>query len=333
MLKVEEEFRRKMKKFGESKTEDQMAGKSANRKLNEKWNIKLQLKADLFEDIFRFLRSMQYKTIFRFREKNVKLFVMDESTSHMAYVVIDRTEISDYISGVVNGVIDEKEIKEKEIKDGSIDVDSGNDNDEIVVYCETDVIEEMSINGKYPVDVYFDTLDKQRMYIVNAKNKKSRRLMSTDNQDSSSSSYKSYEDKIQSWIKDQNTFKMSVGYKGFKDVMASLDKIKGDKKEVQVVEIKFGINEIEFNVGSGDDVKSSSDIMYGEDIAVRGKREVTNLYNLEYLVKFGRLDFDNTVNFYINEEYPLIMGSNFGHGKFEIYYVVANRADAEEYKD
>lgn len=286
-----------------NKDTNEVVGKGNNRKLDEKWNIKFTIEADFFEWIFRFLREIGYSTIFRFNKDDIKIFVLDESTSHAAYVLIDRIGVAEYI---VNGIVEENEI---------------------VVYVEMDMVEEMLLNNRYPVDIYFDTLEKKKMYIVNGKNIEMRRLTSLDNKDNTNSSYEMYLGKITGWIKNENTFKMIVGYNGFKGVIGSLEKKKGKKDETKIVDINFGKGDIEFVVGGAEnETKTSSIMMYGEDIFVRGIRDVHKSFNLEYVVKLGRLKFDNNISFYVNESLPLVFESKFGLGKVLIYYFIAPKS-------
>lgn len=299
-------FMEKVNKLnGFDKKEDEVIGKGNNRKLDEKWNVKVTLGSDFFDEIFRFLRELGYNTIFRFDNNGMKIYILDASTSHAAYVLIDKTEIAEYT------------IKDKD------------DNSELVIYVDMDVVEEMSLNNKYPVDIYFDTLEKKKMYIVNGKNIEKRRLNSLDNKDNTNSTYLLYLEKIMGWINNENTFKVGVGYNGFKGVIGSLDRKKGKQKETKLVDIKFGKNDIDFIVGGAeDDVKSSSIMMYGEDILVRGIRDVQLSFNLEYIVKLGRLKFNNNVSFYVNERLPLVVESKFGTGKILVYYFIAPRKES-----
>lgn len=286
-----------------NKKEDEVIGKGNNRRLDEKWNIKVTLGVDFFDEVFRFLRELGYNTIFRFNKEGMKIYILDASTSHAAYVLVDKTEIAEY-----------------NIKDGS--------DKELVLYVDMDIVEDMALNNKYPVDIYFDSMDKKRMYIVNGKEIVRRRLNSLDNKDNTNSTYGIYLEKIMGWIKNENTFKVGVGYNGFKAVIASLDRKKGKQKETKLVDIKFGIDDIDFIVGGAeDDVKSSSIMMYGEDILVRGIRDVKFSFNLEYIVKLGKLKFNNNVSFYVNEGLPLVVESKFGTGKILVYYFIAPRKD------
>lgn len=299
------------------KKEDEVIGKGNNRKLDEKWNIKVTVGADFFDEIFRFLRELGYDTIFRFNKEGMKIYILDASTSHASYVLVDKTEMAEYKN--LDGLgLDGKELKELDGKE------------ELVIYVDMDVIEDMLLNNRYPVDMYFDTIEKKRMYIVNGKEIVRRRLNSLDNKDNTNSTYEMYLDKIFGWIKNENTFKVGVGYNGFKGVIGSLEKKKGKQKETKMVDIKFGKDDIDFIVGGGEDeVKSSSIMMYGEDILVRGLRDVQVRLNLEYVVKLGKLKFNNNISFYINENLPLVVESKFGTGKIIVYYVIAPKKEQD----
>lgn len=298
---------------GIDKKDEDIIGKGNNRKLDEKWDIKVTVGADFFDDIFRFLREMKYNTIFRFSGDGMKVYVLDGSTSHAAYVLVDKTEMAEYVNNLV------------------LEGDGGEGSEgktEEVIYVDMDIVEDMLLNNKYPVDIYFDVSEKKRMYIVNGKEIVRRRLDSLDNKDDTNSTYEMYLEKINSWKNNERTFKMSVGYNGFKAVVGSLERKKGKQKETKKVNIKFGVDNIEYIVGGNEDeVKSSSIMMYGEDILVRGVRPVEKIFNLEYVVKFGKLKFNNNISFYVNESLPMVMESKFGAGKIIAYYVIAPRND------
>lgn len=287
--------------------ESEMVGKGVNRVLDESWNIKMTMDSEIFDGIIKFLQEMGYSTIFRFNNKEVKLYIIDPSNTHASLVIIDKTEMAEYVW------------KSKINTDNEIDYEEP-------VYVDTDVIEDMNISTKHPVDLYFDTVDKRKMYIVNEKEILSRQLNSMDNQDNTLSTYEGYIEKLNNiWLKNESSFKMIIGHNGFQTVVKSLEKKK--KSEIKFVHVKYGKNEIEFV--SRDNVRSSSIMLYGEDIIIGGTRDVEHVYKLEDYNKFGKLKFTNNINLYVNENLPLIMETKFGASRIVLYYLLAPR-DSDE---
>jgi hypothetical protein len=257
--------------------ESEMVGKGVNRVLDESWNIKMTMDSEIFDGIIKFLQEMGYSTIFRFNNKEVKLYIIDPSNTHASLVIIDKTEMAEYVW------------KSKINTDNEIDYEEP-------VYVDTDVIEDM------------------------------RQLNSMDNQDNTLSTYEGYIEKLNNiWLKNESSFKMIIGHNGFQTVVKSLEKKK--KSEIKFVHVKYGKNEIEFV--SRDNVRSSSIMLYGEDIIIGGTRDVEHVYKLEDYNKFGKLKFTNNINLYVNENLPLIMETKFGASRIVLYYLLAPR-DSDE---
>jgi len=313
-------FFSKIAKYDDKKEskEDEMIGKSSNRKLDEKWNVKIQFGVDFFNELFTFLNEMNYDTILRLSKQGIKIYVIDPSGTHLCYTMIDRTEMSEYINlENVENLIDNNKIDQ-------------NIEQETVIYVEFDMLNEISLNNKYPIDMYFDTKEKNTMYIVNGKTIESTRLKSLDNQDITIGTYQSYNEKLMNWLNNPESFIMNVSNISFGNVLKTLEKKKGekDKSTSRIVEINFKKNEIEFLIKN--EIKSSSIQMYGDDIAIQGERNVLMQLALKSLIKMAKLKLRTNVIFHINENLPFVIETKFGAGKINVYYTIAPRTDSEE---
>lgn len=297
---------------------NEMIGRTSNRKLNEKWNIKIQINSEFFTNLFKFLREMKYDTIFLFQKSGIRIYTIDASNTHLSYTLIDKTELSEYINS-----------KYSQLNDFTNNPE--NQEDETVIYVDMDLLEEMEINNKYPIDLYFDTIEKNKMYVVNSKTIESRRLNSTDNKDDQSlKTYDRFYKSLISYIKNESSFKMVVSSIAFKNVLMNLSKkVKksSDKggDSPKVLKVFFGKNDINFIVEN--EVKSSSIQMYGEDITLGGIRDVTAFYELKFFTKISKLNFENSVTFYVNENLPFIIEVRYGAGNIKFYYILAPRIE------
>lgn len=294
--------------------EDEMTGRNVNRILDEKWNIKIQIGTDFLVELFTFLGEMEYNAILRLTNKEVKIYIRDPSGTHLCYVIINKTEMSEYINTDITNQ-DVTNTQESE--------------PETVIYTDFDILEETILNNKYPTDIYFDTKDKNTMYIVNGKVIESRRLKSLDNQDPTSTTYVSFYEKLMRWLKSEESFIMNVSYVSFSNVLKFIERknTKKDKTVSKILEVNFRKNEIDFVIEN--ELKSSSVQMYGDDITIPGTRDVSLQFTLGILTKMARLKFRNNAILHINENLPLIIETKFGAGKIYLYYLVALRESEE----
>lgn len=311
----------KIKKFDEKPKEDskdeEMLGKSSNRKLEQKWNIKIQTGVDFFTEIFSFIKEMGYNVILGLTSKQIKLYKIDSSNTHLSYIILDKTEIAEYINtDNFNKIVSDMTPATSTIP---------TEENETLIYVEFDIIDEMSLNIKYPVDIYFDTKEKNTMYIINGKTLESRRLNDITNSDPTTSTYSMFYDRIQGYIKNENTFDIHISHIAFKNVLNVLDKkkTKKDKSSSNFLNIKFGLNDIDFLIGN--EIKSSSVQMYGDDIIVRGTKNVTLTIQLDFLAKFNKLKLMNNVILHVNDILPLVLETKFGAGRIKLYYMIAPR--------
>lgn len=306
---------------------DEMIGKASNRVLNEKWNIKIQTSADFFTELFRFIKEMGFNTVFGLTSRQIKIYKLNSvDNTHLAYITIDKTEVSEYINTdfVLTNLmpdISNPNLNKEENKD---------EENETLIYVEFDMLDELSFNNKYPVDIYFDTKERNTMYIVNAKSIESRRLNSTSiKTDPSLNTYKLHWDKMFAYIKNENMVDVTVSHVSLKNVLTSLEKkkTKKDKSSTGILKIKFGLSDIDFTMST--DSKSTSIQMYGDDIAIRGLREANIMLQLDFLVKFNKLNLINNVILHVYEKLPFIMETRFGAGNIRLYYVVSPRIEGE----
>lgn len=324
-------FFEKISKFDEPKEKqsqtNEMIGKASNRVLNEKWNIKIQVAADFFTEMFAFITEMGFNTVLGLTQKQIKIYKLNSAdNTHLTYITIDKTEISEYINTdfVLNTTLSDINIIKEENEN------TNNEETETFIYVEFDMLNELSFNPKYPVDIYFDTKEKNTMYIVNAKSIESRRLNDTTTKsDTSLNTYKIHWNKIFTYMKNENMVHVTVSHVALSNVLSSLEKkkTKKDKASTGILKIKFGLSDIDFLMSN--EIKSTSIQMYGDDIAIRGLQEANIMLQLDFLVKFNKLKLINNVVLHVYEKLPFIMETRFGAGKIKLYYVVSPRIEGE----
>lgn len=313
-------FFEKISAFDEPKDNqktDEMIGKSSNRALTEKWNIKIQIGADFFTEIFNFIKEMGFNTVIGLTSKRVRLYKLSADTTHLTYITIDKTEMSEYIN--VDNMTNSLTTENKD------EVET-----EHIVYVEFDMLDELEFDSKYPVDIYFDTKEMNTMYIVNDKTIESRRLNVTSTKnDPSLNSYKMYYDRTLEFIKHENMVDLTVSHVSFNKVLGRLEKKKSkkDKKSSGILKIKFGISEIDFLMSN--EIKSSSIQMYGDDIAIRAEKETNVVLQVDFLVKFKKLKLMNNVKIHVNENLPFILETKFGAGNIKLFYLISPRVETE----
>ncbi len=324
-------FFEKISAFDEPKDNqktDEMIGRSSNRALTEKWNIKIQVGSDFFTEMFAFLREMGFNTVIGLTSKRVRLYKLSADTTHLTYITIDKTEMSEYINtdSMTNILITEN----KSTESGATGTVIPETENETILYVDFDMLDELSFNNKYPVDIYFDTKVLNKMYIVNEKAIESRRLNDTSTKnDPSLNSYKMYYDKIIEFIKNENMVDLTVSHTAFSNVLGRLEKKKSkkDKSSSGILKAKFGTSEIDFMMSN--EIKSSSIQMYGDDIAIRAEREANVTLQVDFLVKFKKLKLMNNVKIHVNENLPFILETKFGAGNIKLFYLVSPRVETE----
>lgn len=279
----------------------EMAIKGSNRRFEEKWDIKFTMGSETFENIINFLNEIGFDVIMRFSKKDVKIYIMDISTTHAAHVIFDRTEFAEY---VVQGV---------------------DENSEKVVYIDTGIVGQLMINKDYPVDFYVDTEKEKRFYVVCGKEIVSKRLNSmNDELNATIQGYKNSYPKLKSLLDMKEFQKIVVNQGALKNVLASLSKKSGGNKACTLVDVVLKKNEIDFKIS--DETKYSSILMSGEDALVYPLREDEVMLNLEYCKKFSKLKLSYQSNLYISSVLPFIFETKLGAGKVNIYFVVAPRS-------
>ena len=316
----------------DSSQADEMIGKASNRVLNEKWNIKIQVGADFFTEMFAFITEMGFNTVLGLTQKQVKIYKLNAAdNTHLTYITIDKTEISEYINTdfVLNNLMPSTILASDINKTENVG-ENKDEEPETLIYVEFDMLNELSFNPKYPVDIYFDTKEKNTMYIVNAKSIESRRLNDTSTKnDTSLNTYKLHWDKLFLYMKNENMVHVTVSHVALSNVLGSLEKkkTKKDKSSSGILKIKFGLSDIDFTMST--EIKSTSIQMYGDDIAIRGLHEANIMLQLDFLVKFKKLKLINNVVLHVYERLPFIIETKLGAGKIKVYYVVSPRIEGE----
>ena len=284
-------------------------GKGANRHLDKSWNIKFTVGSELFKNIIEFIETVGYDTLMIFRKKEVSMLIIDKMQTHAISIKINRIEFIDYIV--------------KDLKD---------DDDEKVVYIDTSIItDELSINEKYPIDVYIDTLELNRFYIVNAKEIVGRQLEAlntTDAMESIVNKNKSMQNSIINMILGENYQKVIVNQIPFANLIKSMTKkTSKDKDSLTIATLCLRKHELDFVIEK--DIQSTSVVLSGEDILVYPIREDEVRFNLEFFNKFGKLKLTYAVILYISGGMPLVLETKLGGGKVVIHYLIAPRVDED----
>lgn len=287
-------------KSGEPKSSS-ITTKRINRRFNDEFDIKISIGAETFENIIEFLGEIGNDIIFRFKSKELILYILDVSTTHVAYVSISNTELTEYI-----------------IKDST----SGENSDEVVVYVDCSIIKKLTVNKEYPIDIYIDRINKKRFYIVNGKERVSKLLQSMDdNLSNTLQSYKGSTDKITALLGESSYQKVVVVQNGLKWVLNSLSKKASD--EVKLVKMVLKKHEIDFRIE--EDVQDASVLLSGEDVLVYPMTDDELECSIEYFSKFNKLKLTHPISLYCNSNMPLMFETKLGGGNIKLYFVIAPR--------
>lgn len=311
--------------------------KRINRRFFDEFDIKFSIGAETFANIIGFLGEIGYDVIFRFKPKELILYIMDVATTHIAYVSIPNTEVTEYIIkeyDTRNSDIEENEEDEgSEMGNGKYEngeIDENNKKierlqrkpNEVVVYVDCSIINDLAINKEYPIDIYIDRFNKKRFYIVNGKGRVSKLLQfMNDNINNTLQSYKGSTEKITDLLKESSYQKIVVVQSGLKWIFNSLSKKESDN--VKLVNVVLKKHEIDFRIER--DVQDSSDLLSGEDVLVYPITEDEFECSIEYFSKFNKLKLGHPVNMYCNSNLPLLLETKLGGGDIKLYFVIAPR--------
>lgn len=284
--------------------------KRINRRFNDEFDIKFSIGSETFENIIGFLGEIGHDIIFRFKKKELILYIIDVSTTHVAYVSIPNTELTEYI------------VKDKNIGNKASDEENSENSDEAVVYVDCSIIKKLAINKEYPIDIYIDRFNKKRFYVVNGKERVSKLLQSMDdNLSNTLQTYKGSTDKINALLGESSYQKIVVVHTGLKWIFNSLAKKESD--DVKLVNIFLRKHEIDFRIE--EDTQDASILLTGEDVLVYPITEDEFGYNIEYFSKFNKLKLGHPVSIYCNSNMPLMFETKLGGGNIKLYFVIAPR--------
>lgn len=285
--------------------------KRINRRFSDEYDIKFSIGAETFENVIGFLGEIGHDIIFRFKKKELILYIIDVSTTHVGYVIIPNTELTEY-------VVKDNNFGNEDNKNG----ENSKNSDEVVVYVDCSIIKKLAINKEYPIDVYIDRLNKKRFYIVNGKERVSKLLQSMDdNLSNTLQSYKGSTDKINALLGESSYQKIVVVHTGLKWIFNSL--AKKESNDVKLVNIFLRKHEIDFKIE--EDTQDSSVLLTGEDVLVYPITEDEFEYNIEYFSKFNKLKLGHPVSIYCNSNMPLMFETKLGGGNIKLYFVIAPR--------
>lgn len=278
--------------------------KGVNRRFNGLWDIKFTIGSETFENIVEFLGEIGYDVILKFRKNEMVIYIIDVSTTHVAYINIAKTDFAEY---EVVGITEDNEK---------------------VVYIDISIVNDLMINKDYPIEIYIDTLSKRELYIVNGKEIVSKRLNSMDdNLSLTLQTYKRADEKIYSLIENNEYQKVVVVHNALKNLLNSIAKKGGKDKDVKFVNVILGLREIDFRIE--DDQKNSSILLSGEDVLVYPISEDKIELNIEYFKKFNKLKLSYPVSLYCKGTMPLVFETKLGGGSIKLYFVVAPRVSTE----
>ncbi|MDD3474404.1 MAG: hypothetical protein PHP08_00690 [Candidatus Dojkabacteria bacterium] len=287
----------------------EFTGKSSNRKMDSsvKYDIHFTLGGGTFNNIISFLSEVEYTIALCFRKKEVCMISIEGGNSHGAFAKFQNIEFSYYS---IDSLKDEK--------------------DEKWILIDTSVItDELSINEEKPVDMYIDTIEKNRFYIINGKEKVEKQLntMSTsDGEDALVKKHKGFESMLTRLTGDEKYQKTVINYAPLTGLMKSLLK-KTDKSKDVTTLCSLYITKYELDWRVGDEVKQSSIMLSGEDIVVYPLKDDVFKFSLKFFNKFGKLKLNNSVEMYICGQMPIVLLSKLGGGGVRIWFLLAPRTD------
>lgn len=282
----------------------EFVSKGSNRKLDEPHDINFTIGSKLFYNLFTFINEMSYDVVMYFKKKEMRMIVIDPSTTHASSIRFDRIEFADY-----------------NIKDFE------NDDAERVVYIDSSIInDELNINENYPIDFYVDTKVNKRFYVVCGKEIVYNQL--NNYEQSLMKSYMLCNDSIDKLINNNDYQKMVISQNAMNNLLSSLlKKVNKKKNESTIISLQLRKGEIDFTIK--DEVKGSSVILNGEDIIISPLKDDNLSFELGYLTKLNKLRTILSYNssLYVNKNLPILFESKFGGNKIVLYYVIAPRIE------
>ena len=285
----------------------EFTGKGTNRKLTEPWNVHFTIGSGSFNNLITFASDIDYNMAFLFRKKEVQMIAIDPGDSHGTVIKFINIEFSDYnITGL------EKDDSEKWILiDSSV------------------ITDEMSINEEKPIDFYVDTIDKNRFYVINGKEKVERQLNSVNSSDGIDAllkRHKIFEVSLQKLISDERYQKVVVNYAPLTNVIKSLSKKTDKQKEASTLcSLYLTKYDLDFRIES--DVKNSSIMLSSDDVVVYPLKDDVFKFNLKFFNKFGKVKLNNSAEMYICGSMPIVLSSKLGGGGIRVWYLVAPLID------
>ncbi len=287
---------------------NEFTGKTTNRKLDEPYNIHFTIGSGIFSNLILFLSDIDYNVALLFRKKEVQMIAIDPGDSHGSVVRFDKIELSDYTHNL-----------EK-------------DDDEKWIMIDTSVItDDMSINEEKPIDFYVDTLQKNRFYVINGKERVGRQLNSvntSDGIDALLKRHKNFEHTIQRLTTDEKYQKVVVNYAPLLNAIKSLSK-KTDKQKDASTLCTLYVTKYDLDWRIENEVKSSSIMLSSDDVVVYPLKDDIFRFNLKFFNKFGKIKLTSSAEMYISGQMPIILSSRLGGGGLRIWFLLAPRIDGD----
>lgn len=280
--------------------------KGSNRILDEPWNIHFTVGGQLFANMIEFMNQIDYNAAFQFKKNEMNMMIVDGGNTHLSSIRFEKTEFSDYTI--------------KDLKD---------ENDEKFIYIDISIItNELTIDDSHPIDMYVDTLVKNRFYAVCGKEIAWKQLNSisiSDEINAISKKYNSLKDTVKRMIEIPDYQRIVVAQVALSNLIKSLSK-KRSKKKDEVVGCHLSLFKDRLTFLIKDEVKGNDIELSGEDILVYPTSIDSSGFNIDYFIKFGKLKTSYTTTMYLHEGLPIIFESRLGGGKIVLYYLIAPRA-------
>lgn len=289
----------------------EFVGKSSNRKLDPsiKYNIHFTLDSGTFLNMINFLSDIEYNVAFCFKKKEVYMVSIESGNSHGGFVKINNIDFTDYSANIGN------EVEEKWI-----------------LIDTTPITDRMMINEEKPVDMYVDTVEKNRFYIVNGKEYIARQLNTTASSDGPESlvkKHKGFENTLTRLMSNEEYQKVIVNSVPLTNVMKSLLK-KTDKSKDVTTLCTLNLTKYKIDWKIVNEVEENGIALSGDDIVVCPLHDDVFKFSLKFFNKFGKMKTTNTVEMFVKGDYPIVLNTKIGNGSIKVWFLLAPRIDDQQ---
>lgn len=234
---------------------------------------------------------------------------IESGNSHGGFVKINNIDFTDYSANIGN------EVEEKWI-----------------LIDTTPITDRMMINEEKPVDMYVDTVEKNRFYIVNGKEYIARQLNTTASSDGPESlvkKHKGFENTLTRLMSNEEYQKVIVNSVPLTNVMKSLLK-KTDKSKDVTTLCTLNLTKYEIDWKIVNEVEENGIALSGDDIVVCPLHDDVFKFSLKFFNKFGKMKTTNTVEMFVKGDYPIVLNTKIGNGSIKVWFLLAPRIDDQQ---